>query len=104
VTVDLGKALSRQEARPRPFGVLGCRRIEDVPTPPMIPVESSSIRAIGYDTSACRLHVEFHTGARYVYDGVHARAHRDLLTAESIGAHFNRHVRDAYPCRKTRAA
>jgi hypothetical protein len=45
-----------------------------------------------------------HSGARYVYDGVTANAHRDLVTAESIGAHFNRHVRDAYPCRKTRAA
>ena len=71
-----------------------------MPTPPMIPVESSSIRAIGYDAAAHRLYVEFHSGDRYVYDGVNARAHQDLVNAESIGAHFNTQVRNVYECRK----
>jgi hypothetical protein len=71
-----------------------------VPTPPMIPVESSSIRAIGYDAAAQRLYVEFHDGDRYVYDDVGGRAHHDLVNAESIGAHFNQHVRNVFPCRK----
>jgi hypothetical protein len=66
----------------------------------MIPVESSSIRAIGYDAATQRLYVEFHTGDRYEYDGVGARAHHDLVTAESIGAHFNHQVRNVYACRK----
>jgi hypothetical protein len=69
-------------------------------SPLMVRVESSSIRSIGYDATTATLVVEFHDGDRYAYDGAPARAHHDLVTAESIGAHFNREVRNAYACRR----
>lgn len=61
--------------------------------PALVPVASTSIRAIGYDAAARRLYVEFHSGDTYVYEWVSARAHRALMEADSIGAHFNREIR-----------
>ena len=61
--------------------------------PALVPVASSSIRAIGYDAAALRLYVEFHSGDVYAYEWVSPRAHRALMEADSIGAHFNKEIR-----------
>jgi hypothetical protein len=66
----------------------------------LVPVASSSIAAVGYDAARRELTVRFAGGGTYVYSGVPARAHRDLLAAESIGGHFNREIRNAYPYRQ----
>jgi lysyl-tRNA synthetase class 2 len=63
----------------------------------MVPVVSSVIAAVGYDPEERRLWVDFVSGRRYVYDGVGARTHRELLDAESVGSYFNREIRDRYP-------
>lgn len=52
------------------------------------PVKSGAIRAIGYDSTARELHVEFASGHRYVYEGVEPADHDALISAESIGKHF----------------
>jgi hypothetical protein len=64
--------------------------------PPLVPVASSSIRAVGYDAATHRLYVRFHSGNAYVYAGVPRRVHRELMAAESVGGYFNREVRPQY--------
>lgn len=68
--------------------------------PALLPVASSSIRAVGYDATARRLYVQFHSGDVYVYFLVPARAYRELVAAPSIGAHFNTEVRPRHGCER----
>jgi hypothetical protein len=61
-----------------------------------IPVTSSSIASIGHDPTTNTLHVEFKNGRVYAYADVSAAHHAALLSAESIGAHFGKHIRGAF--------
>lgn len=59
-------------------------------------VESSVIAAIGYSRRTRILEVEFKSGRVYRYFGV-SRYRRDrLMTADSIGRHFNSHIRNMF--------
>jgi KTSC domain len=60
------------------------------------PVSSSSLASIGYDTMTASLDVEFNNGRVYRYFEVPAHAYDRLLTAPSLGAHFNRYIRNSY--------
>lgn len=71
-------------------------------TPDMTPVESTSIRSVGYDQQTGTLVVEFVNGSTYAYAAVPRETHRELLDAESIGAYFNRVVRPRYAYRRLR--
>ena len=62
----------------------------------MQPVESSTISHIGHDAGTNTLHVQFHSGKTYAYPDVPAETHAALVAAPSIGAHFGKHVRNAY--------
>lgn len=74
----------------------------------LTPVESSNIRAIGYDEKAKRLFVEFRNSGQpstWVYEDVPAKVHRDVLGLDlspkdrakhSIGSTFSKLVRGAY--------
>lgn len=44
--------------------------------------------------------VTFVTGRRYLYSDVPAEAAERFRAAYSKGSHFNRHIRDHYPCRE----
>jgi hypothetical protein len=66
--------------------------------PPLVPVASSSIRAVGYDAATHRLYVRFHSGELYAYADVPRRVHRELMAAGSVGGYFNREVRPRYAC------
>lgn len=59
-------------------------------------VESSNIKAVGYDPATKRLRVEFGSGSTYEYSGVSATTHEGLVGAESVGKYFHRHVRGAH--------
>ena len=59
------------------------------------PVESSSIRAVGYEPDTETLEIEFASGAVYNYAGVTQFAYDKLMAAESKGVHFATFVR---PC------
>ncbi len=61
------------------------------------PVNSSSLAAIGYDTAAKTLVLEFRTGGTYAYFDVPPSRHRALLKASSMGEHFMHSIRDRYP-------
>ena len=61
----------------------------------MFPVNSSSIRAVGYD--AHNLAVLFHTSDTiYTHPGVPESVVHEFLNASSMGAYYNRYIRGRY--------
>lgn len=56
--------------------------------PEMKPVESSNIKAIGYDAAKRHLHVQFKSGGHYRYEDVAPHIHADFMAADSKGSHF----------------
>jgi hypothetical protein len=61
----------------------------------MILVNSSSIRAVGYD--GYKLAVQFHTSATtYIHHGVPEGLFYEFLNASSMGAYYNRYIRGRY--------
>ncbi|HTB83366.1 MAG TPA: KTSC domain-containing protein [Candidatus Sulfotelmatobacter sp.] len=60
----------------------------------LTPVNSSAIRAIGYDGNT--LTVEFHTGRVYDHPGVPYSVYAGLMQASSMGAYYNQHIRGRY--------
>lgn len=59
------------------------------------PVDSSNIEAVGFDPDAGELHVRFKGGKTYCYSGRTQAEHDALVQADSIGAHFHKHLRGA---------
>lgn len=60
----------------------------------MILVNSSAIRAVGYD--GYTLTVEFHSGRIYDHPGVPCSVYVEFMNATSMGAYYNRHIRGRY--------
>lgn len=60
--------------------------------PAMTPVESSNIKAVGYDPDAHAMHVQFKSGGHYRYAGVPKAAHEAFMAAPSKGSHFAQNV------------
>lgn len=67
-----------------------------------IPVDSSSLRAVGYDPASQTLEVEFTSGQVYQYFAVPETVYRGLLGAESKGRFFLAEVRDHYATQRVR--
>jgi hypothetical protein len=61
---------------------------------------STVIRRFLYAPDSRELTVEFVTGRRYIYSDVPADDVQAFRAAFSKGAHFNRHIRDRFPCRE----
>lgn len=59
----------------------------------MKPVDSSNIKAIGYDPAARVMRVEFHHGGSYEHRDVGPAEHEALKSAPSVGSHYHRHFR-----------
>ncbi|MFM1683382.1 KTSC domain-containing protein [Aeromonas salmonicida] len=59
----------------------------------MVPVSSSNLRAVGYDSTSQTLHVAFHSSGVYEYSGVPALVHAGLMSAESHGSYFDAHIK-----------
>ena len=68
--------------------------------PRLLPVESSSIDAVGYDPASRRLYVRFRSGYTYVYYAVAKPVFDDLLAADSKGRFLNQEIKDAYDYRR----
>lgn len=64
-----------------------------------VPVESNSLRSVGYDEASETLEIEFHTGRIYRYLKVPAQAHDWLMRSKGKGGYFNRMIRDRYEMR-----
>ncbi len=61
---------------------------------------STVIRRFDYRPERRELEVTFTTGRRYLYSDVPQQAVQDFRAAFSKGVHFNRYIRDHYPCRE----
>ncbi|WP_241245853.1 KTSC domain-containing protein [Microbacterium sp. 4R-513] len=65
-------------------------------------MESTVIRAVGYDTATAVLEIEFTSGDVYRYYAVPPSAHRALIGAESAGRFFAEKIRHVYPTERVR--
>lgn len=65
-----------------------------------VPVSSSSLRSVGYDSDTKLLEVEFRSGALYLYENVPDWAVEGLMAARSKGRYFEARIRDRYPFRR----
>jgi hypothetical protein len=63
----------------------------------LIPVESSMIQAVGYDSKTRTLEVVFNSGRAYCYEGVPPKIYKELMAAESKGRYMLSAVIDMYP-------
>jgi frataxin-like iron-binding protein CyaY len=59
--------------------------------------DSSQIKNISYDLSSKTMQVKFSNGTMYMYVSVPPAVFGALVSAESVGSHFARHIRDAFP-------
>lgn len=64
----------------------------------MIRVNSSAIRAVGYDAASARMKILFAQGHLYDFCRVPAHVFEELMKAPSKGAYYNTFIRDRYPC------
>lgn len=63
-------------------------------------VESSNVKAVGYDPLTREMRVEFHGGGIYHLNGVSEEDHQNFLAADSKGKHFHRHIRGMFESKK----
>ncbi len=64
------------------------------------PVDSSTLRSVGYDPRPGILEIEFANGSVYQYLDTPAMVYQELMTAPSLRDYFVRQIRDRYPYRK----
>jgi hypothetical protein len=64
------------------------------------PIDSTVLRAVGYDADTAELEIEFHSGDAYRYYAVPPSVARELREAESPGAYFNRRINGHFPTRQ----
>lgn len=64
----------------------------------MYRVESSAIRAVGYDAESLRMRIVFAQGNTHDYCDVPRDVFENLLSARSKGVYFNRMIKDKYEC------
>ena len=65
-----------------------------------IPVNSSNLVSVGYESTSLTLKIEFHGGSVYQYFDVPEYEVQELMQAESHGKYFNANIRDDYRCAK----
>ena len=73
------------------------RRRNNMEPVPLIEVESSNVRAIGYDADTKRLVVQFKKSGIYQYDNVPEALYHSFSAAQSKGQFVWRHLRGRYP-------
>ncbi len=68
--------------------------------PEMHPVDSSNIKAVGYDEDLRELYVDFLTSGTYIYSDVPKRVFDGLRAAPSKGSYLHQVVKSSYPYRR----
>ena len=63
-------------------------------------VESSNVKAIGYETSTNTLVVEYLSGLKYEYFNVPANVFDELLESVSKGKYMNQNMKGQYEGRR----
>ena len=64
----------------------------------MIPVRSSAITAVGYDPVTRQMKIIFKQGRTYDFCGVPPDIYQNLMNAGSLGAYYDRVIRDRFQC------
>jgi hypothetical protein len=59
----------------------------------MVVTDSTNIAAVGYAPKRQQLRVRFRDGSEYAYKKISQDAYTALVSAESIGEHFAKHIR-----------
>jgi lysyl-tRNA synthetase class 2 len=62
-----------------------------------MPVDSTSVKSVGYEPASRVLEVEFQGGRVYRYFDVPPRRYRAFLDAESAGRFLNTEIKGVYP-------
>lgn len=65
-----------------------------------VPVLSSDIHSVGYNSDDKILEIQFHSGGIYQYIDVPQQLHIDLIFAPSVGKFFYRYIKNIYFCIK----
>jgi hypothetical protein len=66
-----------------------------------VPVQSSNLASVGYDSGNMVIEIEFHSGGIYQYFNVPEHIHQGLMNAGSKGTYFNQNIKKAgYPYNK----
>ena len=65
-------------------------------------VNSSKIRAVGYDSKSQMLEVEFSDGRVLAYSGVSSEVHRQLMAAPSPTSFFEDKIDESFPSSRLR--
>ena len=60
-----------------------------------IPVKSSNLRSVGYDSASQNLEIEFLNSGIYQYSNVPNRVYEDLMSAPSHGQYFDANIKKA---------
>ena len=61
-----------------------------------MPVSSSNLTSVGYDTERKILEIEFNSGGIYQYFDVPENIHDDLMNASSHGEYFHANIKKYY--------
>jgi len=60
----------------------------------LTPVESSTIKAIGYEPERSKLTIEFKKGGTYQYSPITEECHRELMASDSKGSYFAQNIKN----------
>lgn len=67
----------------------------------MVPVSSSNLNAVGYDTTTGRLVIQFHSGT-YEYVNVPMEIYKGLMSANSLGQYHHQYIKYSFQYNKIR--
>ncbi len=66
-----------------------------------VPVSSTNLVSVGYDSDSQTLEIEFKGNSVYQYFGVPPHIYEELVNAPSKGSYHHQHIKDVYPYAKT---
>lgn len=67
-----------------------------------MPVNSSNIASVGYDSSSNILEIEFNSGSIYQYFNIPESEYQNLMNASSHGKYFAAKIKNNYKYRQIR--
>jgi hypothetical protein len=65
-------------------------------------VQSSALRAVGYDGGGATLVITFQNGSTYEYSNVPRSVYDELMAADSKGSYFNSYIKGQYSYHRAR--
>jgi len=67
-----------------------------------VPVSSSNLHSVGYDSTSQILEIEFNSGSIYQYFNVPSDIYHGLMNAGSHGQYFGQYIRNVFRYRQIR--